>query len=655
MASQQQLSAIAELGRRGLLKPEQVAGAIELQRRGELTNSRVKQLGQQAALLNSRKQIGQDLSLTERVLAGIGRGFTDVAEGVKQAGGRLGESVARRVSGVDLPETPVDDFTRRAQRERSLFEQGLGDSTAAFVGRIAGNIAPALALPGAPAGAPLRTAVATEAAVGAGLGAASFVPEGQSRTEAATSGALFGGGVRGALGVLGKTVRLVRGTKQADRSANLQELADEFDVPLSAADVRGGFLNVMDSVLERIPLIGTKGFRQTQSQALKDAAEGVTRQFGGGDSADRVFRSLKRVVERRKAFAKQLFDNVDAEVQAINRSGAFPHLVRRTDILFTNTRRVAREILEDAKANTEIPKTETIRFIEGFAEAPRRTFDKARVLRSQVNAKARQIRKQAQGTGVTSDTDLAAITKLAQGIEADIAEMAARVGGKVDESFRLANRYFRRRVVPFKEGDLRKAVDGVLDQEEIIRRFIKKDVSLGGRTNSAKQLVSNLDLDGQQAVKAEILNDAFEAATRNNPPNVPFVPQKFVNRLSQLEDASGVVFRGAERQQINGLMELTDAAQRAGRFADNPPTGLRLLEPLSLLGGGVAFGTGAITPGEAAAGATGIFAMSLLLTTRVGRQILASSSRGASRRLQTQAENEIANILARLSAQQGAN
>jgi hypothetical protein len=76
-------------------------------------------------------------------LVGLGRGFVDVGEGVKQ----LGFSA---LTGLGITQKQAaEDFTRNALRERQYYESTpYGQSAAGRLGRVVANIAPYTVVPG---------------------------------------------------------------------------------------------------------------------------------------------------------------------------------------------------------------------------------------------------------------------------------------------------------------------------------------------------------------------------------------------------------------------------------------------------------------------------------------------------------------------------
>lgn len=119
----------------------------------------------------------------------LGRGFMDVAQGVKQAG----LMVKDLVTGGN----EADAYTKEKTDELGLYEQGRGPDAGIDWMRLGGNIlgtAPVALIPGG-AAASLGTRVASGAAQGALASGSMFTPEGESKAAQMTVGGLVGAAI----------------------------------------------------------------------------------------------------------------------------------------------------------------------------------------------------------------------------------------------------------------------------------------------------------------------------------------------------------------------------------------------------------------------------------------------------------------------------
>ena len=135
----------------------------------------------------------------------------------------------------------------------------------------------------------------------------------------------------------------------------------------------------------------------------------------------------------------------------------------------------------------------------------------------------------------------------------------------------------------------------------------------------------------------------MEAATREGS---PFSPARFAGFLEKREDVWKQFFRGESGEQLGGLIKLMRHIERAGQFAENPPTGNRLLQVL-FFGGSVA------SPDLGAAAVTSSLGLKGLFQTTTGRNMLlaANTATEGSAKMDNVAE-QIVKLLSRSTNQQ---
>lgn len=153
----------------------------------------------------------------------LGRGFMDVAQGVKQG--------ALMVKDLITGGNEADAFTKEKSDELALYERGRGPDAGVDWMRIGGNIlatAPVALIPGAGA-ASLGTRVASGAAQGATAAGAMFTPEGESKTAQIALGGAVGGAIplaaQGVKSAARSVVDLVRGPQRLPASQVAREVS----------------------------------------------------------------------------------------------------------------------------------------------------------------------------------------------------------------------------------------------------------------------------------------------------------------------------------------------------------------------------------------------------------------------------------------------
>jgi hypothetical protein len=197
---------------------------------------------------------------------------------------------------------------------------------------------------------------------------------------------------------------------------------------------------------------------------------------------------------------------------------------------------------------------------------------------------------------------------------------------KLRAASKLADQFYKDERVPFSDTGIARAVK-TDEPDQIVSKFIG-----AGKGDRAQKFYARLDAKGQAAVRYGIVASALDKATDAS--SGIFSPKRFVTALDKTDEAQGVFFRGKDKWELDGFANLMAHLTRAGQYAENPPTGQRLIP--YLLGGGLASGvSGLVTHagvplGAGLAGnasAIGMIAIArLLFTTPKGRDFLLSSS-----------------------------
>lgn len=265
------------------------------------------------------------LGVAERGAGGAIRGIGDVADTLAQgiaATGEKGAGLLERI-GVISPESTAatrgwaEGVRGRVEGGRKLYRTAAGDSTAADIGRIGGQIlatAPALAVGGAAVPASTRAALAYRsaaagtplsaraaaaggnalkaaikgAAAGAGAtaltSAASDEPLSDQMVQGAAVGSVLGPAGRAASAAGGKLAGLVTGKVDPLVASLAKEARDRFGIRLSATQISDNkMIRFMDSVLQRTPLTGYGARTAEQTAAFNRALAAEM-----GETADRI-------------------------------------------------------------------------------------------------------------------------------------------------------------------------------------------------------------------------------------------------------------------------------------------------------------------------------------------------------------------------------
>ena len=126
----------------------------------------------------------------------------------------------------------------------------------------------------------------------------------------------------------------------------------------------------------------------------------------------------------------------------------------------------------------------------------------------------------------------------------------------------------------------------------------------------------SLDTKGREAVRFGLIKEALE---KSSPDGAPFSPAKFAGYLESRSAVVDQFFKGRSGDEIKGLMKVMRHIERAGQFAENPPTGQRVI-PFMLAGGAVIEATSVVAATGIAASIKGLF------QTKAGRNLLLAAN-----------------------------
>lgn len=450
-----------------------------------------------------------------------------------------------------------------------------------------------------------------------------------------------------------KPAESVKLSPNAAKQVELADLSQQHNVPLTVGELRGSTgLKAAETQLERVPAVGIRGFREKQSNALKTAAESLVDNLTTGvdDSGIAIQQGLLNKMNAGKKLAKQAYDRIDEAMTkkgVINeiapvatREAAKTLLAEYPDIfdrLPSGTVKNKLQIIVEDTASKQktfeglpaenpiigrhgrptpssildaqgMPITETVQ--------PKMSFKDARSLREQLG---NYIDRAYKSAGAVGGKELRQLSILKSALDGDIntwAENSPHV--EINNAFRNANKVYRDNVAPFKEFIVKKATGDTFDTDLMAKTFIKND-----RPQLAGKLMNLLDDQGKAAVKHSILKEALDLGL-DTKTDVPFSPAKFATKLERYGKTLSSIFTPEELTQINGFVKLARAAERAGQYAENPPTGLRAGD----LGIYTGFGYGLATNPLATFGTVAALKfLSSLLTSDLGRKLLTRSAK----------------------------
>lgn len=579
-------------------------------------------------------------NLLESTLLGMADFGAPVVQGFSYLGDKVSKGI-NNVAGTNLRTDSYEAVTRGLKTANKNHETvRKANNQGVDVVRIGTNMAMTLPLSMASggvgvlkAGTPLWSKagaafIGENAALGGLIGATGVHENNTERLKSMRNGAI--GGAVG--GVVAKKVgdgitkavnikqgRMVPGAKEID------DLGKQFGVKTTVGDIgKNPLIQKSEVAMESIPLVGTSKFRQTQQAQVKDAAvkvlDGLKTKLDdvdyksipkiqaaanagdvnaarimkvvndAGDDTGKILQAAAEIKNwRGKRVASQMYDRV----QNLAGDGTIApnKTVQSIDNIIANDSKVipSKELQGELLG---IRKTLTDANI-------RKDFREMRAVQSRLGELTDEWGRQGKSTS--------AFTQIKTAIDDDLLDFAQSSGNtKLLGELKKANALYKQ----LQDGKDKAFANALRSAEpdQVFNQFMK-----AGKGDKAANFYKNLDPKGQAALRYQMAENAFDKAW--DPNKEVFSPAKFAQEFEKMRAPYNNIFTGGDKVQMDGFVKLMRHVERAGQYAENPPTGNRLV--------GIAFGLGAgVNPTLAAQGA-GVSAIAkVLFTTEAGKRIL---------------------------------
>ena len=574
------------------------------------------------------------------LIADIGSGMDKVYSGVAQGAEYAADGIRgglNKLLGTNLETDRYERYTKYKTDERKTYNEARKDSgKGANVGEFIGETVATLPLAalGKSYGAakilskPGLAITAQNAAVGGLMGGVGFTENAEQRKKNVKAGAI-GGAVGGVVAKkvgdgITKAVNIKQG-RMVPGAQEIDDLGKQFGVKTTVGDIgKNPLIQKSEVAMESIPLVGTSKFRQTQQAQVKDAAvkvlDGLKTKLDdvdyksipkiqaaanagdvnaarimkvvndAGDDTGKILQAAAEIKNwRGKRVASQMYDRV--QNLAGNGTIAPNKTVQSIDNIIANDSKVipSKELQGELLG---IRKTLTDANI-------RKDFREMRAVQSRLGELTDEWGRQGKSTS--------AFTQIKTAIDDDLLDFAQSSGNtKLLGELKKANALYKQ----LQDGKDKAFANALRSAEpdQVFNQFMK-----AGKGDKAANFYKNLDPKGQAALRYQMAENAFDKAW--DPNKEVFSPAKFAQEFERMKAPYNNIFTGSDKAQMDGFVKLMRHVERAGQYAENPPTGNRLV--------GIAFGLGAgVNPTLAAQGA-GVSAIAkVLFTTEAGKRIL---------------------------------
>lgn len=476
---------------------------------------------------------------------------------------KMGQSVANAL-GLPQPETGTE-------RVSSALQKGL----------LSGGGSAALASQVAQRSAGIPQFIATQMAAQPGLQAISGASAGASGQLAAEAGAGPGGQLAAALagGIaapvaaagLARAVKAPSSTIAPAQQAIL-DAGKAADVPVLTSDIlppESFVTKSMQSIGERIPVLGTGGTRQAQQAAREASVAETAAQYGKPDY-EAIVDSVKGRVGGIKKAAGRVINQTGAQLDA-----AGPVTPVKTV-----------QAIDDAIANLSRPQVykpgyqsyiDDLQAVkDSFAANP--TYTNLRESRTALREVMDSV--DPMGRSQLPSQTKALFAKTYSALKNDMDDFAAAnlPQNQIDKLNR-ANIVYGETAGVLKNTRLK----NVLDKGDV-KPEVVKGIIFSGQPSEMKTLFNALSPIGRQNVKAALIDDA---ASKSVLANGEINPNRFGAELAKRDKNIDVFFKGQERDAVKGLTRLMQVTRR-GQDAALAPTNGSAAIPYAMGAGAIA-------------------------------------------------------------------
>lgn len=601
-------------------------GDVEVELTGDQPET--KDLGTQPTMTFKAEEPG--------FLADYGERAAKYVEGAMQGVHWLGDKTQGFLNkhfGTNFDANEYQKYTKEKQAEHEAFNRARNASEAGFNwGGLAADLittAPAAILTGG--GSTLTQIAARGALGGAAIGGAQFAENADQRlgntVMGAAGGAIGGAGAKFAGDNIVRGVNALRGNLKAGAQDILDEGAKN-NVRVSANDVgQGAIGKKTETLMESIPVVGMAGFREAQQKEAKVAANNITDALRQKMN-DIDYKSLDKIQDAAKNGNK----NAIRIMSIVNSTGDDTGRVLQAAAEIKNWRgqRIASQMYDQAShlaGDAPVSPSKTIQTIDGVLDADSKVVPnkdlvselngiKSKLTDPNINVNFSEMRAARSRLGELVDEwgkqgkSTSGLTQIRTAIDDDLSDFSKNSGKDgLYEVYKRADAFYKQ----LQNGKDKALANSMRSQtpDEIYGQFMKV-----GKGDRAENFYKNLDPKGKAALRYEMANTALSKAT--NESTGVFSPAKFALEFERMHEPYSKVFNGADKAQMDGFVKLMRHVERAGQYAENPPTGNRLM--------GLAMGGAAATNLPLAAKAAAASAIAkVLFTTNAGKQILLAS------------------------------
>lgn len=366
----------------------------------------------------------------------------------------------------------------------------------------------------------------------------------------ATSAALSGV-TRGITNAVGAGYRAAKGAISPEAKA-ATEFAESNNLPLMTSDVAqpGTFAGRSAQALgEKIPIAGTGGMRRGQQEARSQLVQDYAEKYGKA-APDDIVQSLRRQTNKVKQAAGSRLSDIQNQMAA---AGA----VRPTAAIDA----LDAEISNLSKLG-KVSDTQTISKLQAYRDelSGATDFNQLRNLRT-------QFRQDVKGErNIWPSRSEASVNRVYSALTGDLDNaVSSNLGPATASKYRQANAAYANEAQLVNNTRLK----NVLQKGDLTPEVVN-NLLFSSKPSEVKQLYASLDSKGRSAARTAVIGKAYERSGGS--------PDKFLNEVNRIGSQTGILFKGADKQYLNGLTNYLDSTRRAAKAGAVTPTGQEILQ-----------------------------------------------------------------------------
>lgn len=429
--------------------------------------------------VSAKPNDAEGMSTLQKGVAGLGGGLEMTGRGVLQAIAKLASPIR---TSMNMPQI-LPQMTKEGEAARTDLNRLTDQSKMASVGKFAGEMLPAMAIPGGVSGGLLKR-MGTSALAGAGQGAARFTGEGESTAQNTAIGGIFGGAVPAAMAPISKAISAIQGNVA---KSPINKLAEKTKVLTTLGeDTQNPHILRAESWLDRLPIIGNKGFREKQLASAEDAAKGFMAKYVRNPD------EVQGALTENRNYVSGLYESVKSKMKDFSGLKAYA----------TETSTATKELL-DRFPDTfkQFPDAKIAKIALEMQEGAGKihSFDDLWEFRKGLGGIVGQAKKQLQG-GQVNETQYSQLNSIYSAVTRDMDKFTEQIGQPgIKAGLKQANDAYKNYVV--KYAVLERAMDKSLNSEgkfsplkfsSALDKIIKKEKYYGTFTKSEKSEMAGL-------------------------------------------------------------------------------------------------------------------------------------------------------------------